>query len=631
MNLDLIEEIKKYIVNDRINYAVLIDGDWGSGKTHFVKEELIPKLNDDIKSNGKKPSLKFKKPIYISLYGVDSLDIISANIYLQITGKYSKMLSIGFSAAKILKLDLDYSEVFGKLNEKCDLKNYLLIFDDLERVNLDINVCLAYINSFVEHNGIKVVIIANENEIGKIDFDKNYELKLISTMQSSINYEDPENKDFFGNKIDNTTPTISTVKERVNRLYEINYNYRIIKEKLIGKTYKYNPNLDTIIDRLIDIYKYDKDYFMFLKEHKKILINETNLYTCSNLRTIKCIFEDFYELFLKINEAKLKLKKEMYSKIYINFIIDIINIKAGNKMLNWSGGIKYQTTCFGDDEHQSMLMYFVAFKFVDDYILNKDVDIKEIESTIDEYINSNETDFENTDNAFSKLKIYWELDDDKLHELLNSLKDELSNDLYTCGVFPKIIVTLSALQNLNFETKLIDEIITIMEDKIDKNLDRKYYINYEQIIRDEKVLNTYNKNIERLKIASKNKNININKDSLDNILTDDDWGIKLYNYIRESENYNYFFNVKGFLSKLNIERIISNIDKSNNKNIYYFKYCIDRIYNNGNMKEYYDSDKESFEELINGINKLEKDKYGVTKKEAINYLLSILSEKFELL
>lgn len=631
MNLDLIEEVKKYIKNDRINYAVLIDGEWGSGKTYFIKEKLIPSLNDDIKNNGNKPTLKHKKPIYISLYGVDSLDSISAEMYLQITGKYSKIASLGLSALKVIKPDLNYSEIFEKLNENFNLNNYVLIFDDLERSNLDINVCLAYINSFVEHHGIKVIIIANENEIGKIDFNKNYELKLLSTMQSNINYEDPEKKDFLGNKVDTTMPNVSTIKERVDRLYEMNYNYRLIKEKLIGKTYKYIPNLDIIIDKLIDVYKYDKDYYKFLKEHKKTLMNELNLYTCSNLRTVKCIFEDFYELYLKIKEANIKLEKEMYLKIYINFIIDTINIKAGNKMLNWSGGIKYQTTCFGDDEHQSTFMYFLAFKFVDDYMLNKNVDTKEIENTIEEYVNNNENDFENSDNAFSELKYYWELEDDKLRELLNLLKDELNKDLYPCGIFPKIVVTLSALENMNFETKIIDEIITIMENKIDKNLDRKYYINYDQIIRDEKVLNLYNKNIERLKLASKNKNISINNDSLENILNDEDWGIKLYNYIHESENYNYFFNGKGFLSKLNIEKIINNIDNSNNKNIYHFKYCIDRMYGFGNIKEYYGSDREAFEELINGISKLEKDKYGVTKKEAVNYLKSVLSEKLELL
>lgn len=628
MNLNLIEEIKKYIKNDRINYAILIDGEWGSGKTFFIKEELISKLNEDIINNGGKPTLEYKKPIYISLYGIDSLDSVSAQIYLQITGKYSKIVSLGLSTLKVVKPDLNYSKIFETLNENFNLKNYVLIFDDLERANLDINICLAYINSFVEHHGIKVIIIANESEIGKLDFNKNYELKLLSTMQSDINYEDPKKKDLLGKPIDTTKPNVSIIKERVERLYEINYNYRLIKEKLIGKTYKYIPNLNTIIDNLMNVYKYDNDYYLFLKEHKKTLIDKLNLYTCSNLRTIKCIFEDFYDLYLKLKEANIKSEKEMHLKIYINFIIYIINIKAGNKMLNWTDNVKYQTTCFGNDDHQSIIMYFLAFKFVDDYILNKNIDIKEIEKTINEYINNEENEFENSNSAFFELECYWELDDDKLSELLKILKDELNNDQYPCSVFPKIVVTLSSLQNLKFETKLIDEIITVMEEKIDKNLSRKYYINYDQIIRNESILNIYNKNIERLKLASKKRNNTISNNSLESILNDDEWGINLYNYIGESENYNYFFENKEFLSKLNIEKIINNIDKSNNRNIYNFKYCIDRMYRFGN---YYNNDKKAFEELINGISKLKKDKYGVTKKDAVNNLECTLLEKFELL
>ena len=65
MNDYLIKEIKKYIANDRINYAVLIDGEWGSGKTYFIKEELIPALNNDIIQNDNNLSSEIKKTIYI--------------------------------------------------------------------------------------------------------------------------------------------------------------------------------------------------------------------------------------------------------------------------------------------------------------------------------------------------------------------------------------------------------------------------------------------------------------------------------------------------------------------------------------------------------------------------------------
>ena len=34
------EEILRYINDESYNYAVLIDGEWGSGKTYFVSNSL---------------------------------------------------------------------------------------------------------------------------------------------------------------------------------------------------------------------------------------------------------------------------------------------------------------------------------------------------------------------------------------------------------------------------------------------------------------------------------------------------------------------------------------------------------------------------------------------------------------
>lgn len=34
---EIIEVVKEYIDNAIYNYAVMIDGEWGSGKTYFVK------------------------------------------------------------------------------------------------------------------------------------------------------------------------------------------------------------------------------------------------------------------------------------------------------------------------------------------------------------------------------------------------------------------------------------------------------------------------------------------------------------------------------------------------------------------------------------------------------------------
>ena len=41
----------------------------------------------------------------------------------------------------------------------------MIVFDDLERCSIDITDLLGYINSFVEHEGVKVVVLADEGRI----------------------------------------------------------------------------------------------------------------------------------------------------------------------------------------------------------------------------------------------------------------------------------------------------------------------------------------------------------------------------------------------------------------------------------------------------------------------------------
>ena len=50
-------------------------------------------------------------------------------------------------------------------------KDYVIVFDDLERCEMPISETLGYINDYVEHKNVKCVIVANEQEINKINYD----------------------------------------------------------------------------------------------------------------------------------------------------------------------------------------------------------------------------------------------------------------------------------------------------------------------------------------------------------------------------------------------------------------------------------------------------------------------------
>ncbi len=71
-----IESILKYISNSNIHQALLIDGEWGSGKTYFIKENLMKNLESKA-DDGSRLTIKYG---YISLFGIDSLSKLTTRI-----------------------------------------------------------------------------------------------------------------------------------------------------------------------------------------------------------------------------------------------------------------------------------------------------------------------------------------------------------------------------------------------------------------------------------------------------------------------------------------------------------------------------------------------------------------------
>ncbi len=152
-------------------YAILLDGSWGAGKTWFVKNSL--ESTD-------------KKYLYVSLYGITSFEEIENSFFEQLhpvlSSKGMKITSKIFKGVlkTTIKVDLDYDDKpDASVNSTIpDIKlpeyltntdNFILVFDDLERCSMNVSDVMGYINHFVEHQGYKVIVLANENEIIKKD------------------------------------------------------------------------------------------------------------------------------------------------------------------------------------------------------------------------------------------------------------------------------------------------------------------------------------------------------------------------------------------------------------------------------------------------------------------------------
>lgn len=171
----------------RLDYAVLVTGRWGCGKTKLVKDFLATCR---------------AKPLYVSLYGMTAVSQIEDEFFrllhpvlshrgMRMAGTLAKGLLRG-----TLQIDLDGDKrddgtaTIGlpELDVRqglADPRGRLLVFDDLERCGMPLGEVLGYINAFVEHDGVKAIIIANEEEVleGDASYLRTKEKLIGQTLQ----------------------------------------------------------------------------------------------------------------------------------------------------------------------------------------------------------------------------------------------------------------------------------------------------------------------------------------------------------------------------------------------------------------------------------------------------------------
>ncbi len=184
-----IETLFDEYLSYKTDYVFLLNGKWGIGKTHFFKTVLEPNIKQKrIYDN----QAKFYKTIYISLYGLKTIEDIQYEIFISITNnligkklKPSKNLISALSKG-ILKFNgfeslYDIASELGKSSiNKIDLSDLVICFDDLERKHGDLKIkeFLGYVNNLVEHKNAKILIIANEDILKDTSF-KDYKEKTI--------------------------------------------------------------------------------------------------------------------------------------------------------------------------------------------------------------------------------------------------------------------------------------------------------------------------------------------------------------------------------------------------------------------------------------------------------------------
>lgn len=280
MTNNIIKIIKQYLRIDT-NYAVIINGDYGIGKTYCFKNLISPAIKEiSVPSDDRKKYL----PIHISLFGINSIEDLQLQIFLSLypllkNEKFKLAMGVGKSIirgiTKINKLgDIDkyIADIDVNTSDWINYSDLVICLDDLDRKARDLNIedIFGYINNLVENQNAKIIIIANDNILNKVDnYTEQLKEKVIGV---SIQYSFDVSEVFD-----------SIVKERYENTHKVYFNFlKKYKSQIINVVKINEDNLRNLIFflehfkviyyPLVDLLEKDKDFKTYHSEKLEVIL-----------------------------------------------------------------------------------------------------------------------------------------------------------------------------------------------------------------------------------------------------------------------------------------------------------------------------------------------------------------------
>ncbi len=353
MNTQLISYLDEYLQIQTPQFAVMITGKWGCGKTYFIKN-----IKDQWCSSNKNVSENSidLKPIYVSLNGLSSISSIIRKVKAVLYPiLYSKGATVAktviLSALRIASksfLDLDKDGAGEDMNNLLDAEgiievfksnsdtlkgNRVMILDDVERCKIPLDELFGFINSIVEHSNSKIILICDEE-------------KLVEVA---------------------TKESLAT-------------QYKNFKEKLVGQTFALEVNYADVAGQFIDKLSYP-----IINNNRNLIIDLFIASSRENLRLIRHCLIDIKRIFEQLPEnIKENPNYDQFVKNIVAYVvIASIETRFGNNGIDY-----YQSYTFNDEAKKVSLeleqrynpilekyhiygsSYTIPFKFLLEYIRN---------------------------------------------------------------------------------------------------------------------------------------------------------------------------------------------------------------------------------------------------------------------
>lgn|GEM_PF-4675994 len=619
----IIEIIKDYLDDEKMKYALLMNGEWGCGKTYFIKEQLVLNLKNS-------PNYNALNIFYISLYCITSVEDFLQQLITQIifiksvdenkkleaeskkkkskrkceTQTPNKIINFGTQllSAALRKTEFLNADILYSLNSFLVNKSTFLIIDDLERCSMPINAIFGVLANLIESNNIKILVVANEKEIGSVSFQHNIELKYL--ISSKLLESPPTENSTISNRENDLKKLINKSEE----LFSEDVHYKLIKEKIIGKTIHYSPEFNNLLQIIGKKYLGEDEYKVYVR-----IKNELNDYikrnNHQNLRTVEFAFSSFMKISHLLQPVLVERPTDFCDHFFELLLIDIfrtaIRIKNGEQEYQWESTSQF---CNITDGGSPFILSnrHLAFRFVRKYLQTHELIIEDASSVLDEYyivwLNRNTED----NDPVNKLRFYMEKEDDEIVELVKELENQIIEKKYPIRNFKRALGILFVIKSVKFEIgDTVEKILSAMAEQVISNPEKLSVMNESLIWQNNPLFPEYEKSLTNLiniaeEVANKNKSTYINKLFLEN---NDTWAQDFFRYCEEHADE--FLLRKSFMSSIDISLCIEFMIKSKPKDLFNVLKGLNAVYNMSNVADFFMKDAPSlrlFKEKLVQIN-----------------------------
>lgn len=554
----ILELIFNYITKDKTQNALMLTAPWGTGKSYFINNNLLNFLKD-----------KGIKCIVVSLYGLNSLQELSRTIFFESKCKIINQKSFAVESAKIVAttiakgvasfwgVNLNVSErQLQRLYKSLDFSKTLLVLEDFERSDIEIKEVLGFVNNLVEHDGAKVLLVANENELLK------KETKLSSNEQSKV--------------LDKSGEYLSMKEKTIGDTIHFEYVDEKVLESIM---FEFNSALFNQLTK-----KYPDICSTILKE----IMNFKEI-SCSNLRAFKFACQKTIDLF-----------GDNFAKFDNDFLYDIFMGNVAFCLRKSKGGKIY----WNDEESTSIFLgtasyplFKISYLYIQENFISKEL----LDNQYSNYKTIKDNNYKNEQitNILNVIYKYYYSSEEELTLSLNKIEKEIVNNNLSVNEYLKLAnYLISIKENIPFYSEIVDKLKEKLLNSISHRNDLPSSImllgGIELESKDAK---------EEYKVFSKLLNECLLKEKV--FLNFDYTSKSLPQFAKNVFKKESLISGGSFLSNLNLDKFVSFLKECSAQEIDLIRKIFNHVYNYLNINESYYLDyiyllnlKEKLEEIL---------------------------------